>query len=576
MSSKPTKTFVTSTSSVQSITSPTASYTSANFRPTSPKLPSRLQEKTDLQNLNHRFACYIDRVRHLEAENSRLRTKLRISKETETREALTLRTTYDKELSDARKLLDDTTRDKAKLEIDAQRLWEENHELKTRLDKKSKDLILAETDVRKYESKCSELNGKFNMAVLECNKAIDDRKELESELNNRRNHLEELRKNLEEEILVRVDVENNLQSLREELAFKHEVYQQELKETSMRHKVELSEIGDLAKQYEAKMQETMQELRDQYEKQISSNRAKIEDIYKQKIKNLEGLATHNSSAATAAAEELNQARTKIQYLCSRVNELEASYNTANQRSKELEKMLEDAHRRHSDNMHQLEAELRLLREEMAGQLQEYQDLMDIKVCLDMAIATYRKLLEGEETRLNTNQATSSTGGKRKRTLLKESHEISLSEFTEHLICKGDIAIIMKCDAEGRYIKLTNNGIKEVFLGGWKLIQKAGNAETVFKFHHTLKLDPGASTTVWSLNEQQHHEPPNNIVMKGKKWLVNDIIYTSLTNSNGEEVATFELVQNKLASRSSRMQHSGQTKSLGSQELHEQEDPQQPA
>lgn len=41
------------------------------------------------------------------------------------------------------------------------------------------------------------------------------------------------------------------------------------------------------------------------------------------------MATHNSSAATAAAEELNQARTKIEGLCNRVNELEASYNAAN-------------------------------------------------------------------------------------------------------------------------------------------------------------------------------------------------------------------------------------------------------
>lgn len=99
----------------------------------SPARFSRNQEKTELQNLNNRLAAYIDRVKYLETENSKLIQELNFSEEETNQNVSSIKVLFESELKDLRTAFDDQVKQKNRLELENERTTLKVKELRKKL-----------------------------------------------------------------------------------------------------------------------------------------------------------------------------------------------------------------------------------------------------------------------------------------------------------------------------------------------------------------------------------------------------------------------------------------------------------
>ncbi|XP_046940406.1 desmin isoform X5 [Lynx rufus] len=175
-----------------------------------------------------------------------------------------------------------------------------------------------------------------------------------------------------------------------------EIYEEELRELR-RQEQQVQVEMDMSK---PDLTAALRDIRAQYETIAAKNISEAEEWYKSKVSDLTQAANKNNDALRQAKQEMMEYRHQIQSYTCEIDALKGTNDSLMRQMRELEDRFASEASGYQDNIARLEEEIRHLKDEMARHLREYQDLLNVKMALDVEIATYRKLLEGEESRIN--------------------------------------------------------------------------------------------------------------------------------------------------------------------------------
>ncbi|KAM9072773.1 keratin, type I cytoskeletal 18 [Megaptera novaeangliae] len=309
-------------------------------------------EKETMQDLNDRLASYLERVRSLEADNRRLESKIREHLEKKGPQVRDWGH-YLKTIEDLRAQIFASSVDNARivLQIDNARLAADDFRVKY------------ETELAMRQSVESDIHG--------------------------------LRKVIDDTNVTRLQLETEIEALKEELLFMKKNHEEEVKglqnqiaNSGLTVELDAPKAQDLSK--------IMADIRAQYDELAQKNREELDKYWSQQIEESATVVTSQTAEIGAAEMTLTELRRTVQ-------SLEIDLDSMRNLKASLENSLREVEARYAMQMEQLngvllhlESELAQTRAEGQRQTQEYEALLNIKVKLEAEINTYRRLLEDGE------------------------------------------------------------------------------------------------------------------------------------------------------------------------------------